>query len=247
MADAEHGPLKSVEGPCSRRSTSNAALVLGLLAAPLVVEAKSAAATPEVRYLSPFSSATGVIRIDAFLQALREQGYIDGTNVVVVPRFANGDYRQLSALAAELVTLKVDVIVALTTPVVRAAERATPTIPIVFTLVSDPVHLGFVASLARPGGNLTGHTDITADLVQKRLALLKEVVPQLTRVGFVEGWAFVGPFACSGTRRRSSGPSNVNASPPGGFWAVAPTAAERCCCSAPAWPSSASSAQKSRA
>ena len=156
-------------------------LALGLLVAPLATEAQQAPAAPRIGYLATFSSSAG--GIDAFRDALREHGYIDGRNVVVEPRFADGHYERLPALAAELVRLKVDVMVAVSTPVALAAQRATATIPIVFTFSSDPVRNGFVASLARPGGNLTGLTDITADLIQKRLALLKDLVPRVTRVG----------------------------------------------------------------
>jgi putative ABC transport system substrate-binding protein len=158
---------------------------LALLAAPLAVEAQPAT-LPKIGYLSPFSSSGSLVRIEPFLDGLREHGYLDGTNVVVVPRFANQDYQQLPTLAAELVRLRVAVLVALTTPVARVAQRATATIPIVFILVSDPVRTGLVTSLARPGGNLTGQTDITTDLVQKRLALLKEVVPRVSRVGVLK-------------------------------------------------------------
>ena len=155
---------------------------LALLTAPLAAQAQPAT-LPKIGYLSPFSSSGSLVSIESFRGGLRELGYLDGTNVVVVPRFANQDYDQLPALAAELVRLRVAVLVALTTPVARVAQRATTTIPIVFIFVSDPVRTGLVTSLARPGGNLTGQTDITTDLVQKRLALLKAVVPRVSRVG----------------------------------------------------------------
>ena len=141
---------------------------------------------PKIGFLSPWASSSEAFGLDAFRDALREHGYTDGTNIVIIPRFANEDYHQLPSLATELVKLKVDVIVAVTTPVAQAAQRATTTIPIVFAYVSDAVRTGLVASLARPGGNLTGHSDITTDLVQKRLALLKDVVPGATRVGVLE-------------------------------------------------------------
>jgi putative ABC transport system substrate-binding protein len=163
---------------------------LGLLAAPLAAEAE--ATVPKIGYLSPWSSSNNPLSLNAFRDALHEHGYVDGTNVVVVPRFADEDYQRLPALVAELVKLKVDVIVALTTPVARVAQQATATIPIVFTYVSDAVRTGLVASLARPGGNLTGYSDITADLVQKRLALLHEVVPRVTRVGVLKNPANPG-------------------------------------------------------
>jgi len=156
-------------------------LALGIILAPLATDAQQATPTPKIGYLASFSSTGG--GIDAFRDALREHGYIDGKNVVVEPRFAEGHYDRLPALAAELVRLKVDVIVAVTTPAAVVAQRTTATIPIVFTFSSDPVRNGLVASLARPGGNLTGLTDITAELVQRRLALLKDLAPRVTRVG----------------------------------------------------------------
>jgi putative tryptophan/tyrosine transport system substrate-binding protein len=167
-----------------RRSFLGGALVV--LAVPRAGGTQAAAPVPKIGYLSPWSSSNDPSRLDAFRVALREEGYVDGTNVVVLPRFADEDSRRLPALAAELVQLKVDAIVALTTPVARVAQRATATIPIVFTYVSDAVRTGLVASLARPGGNLTGYSDVTADLVQKRLALLKEAVPRMTRVGVLK-------------------------------------------------------------
>jgi putative ABC transport system substrate-binding protein len=168
------------------RFAALAVLVLTSLAALFAAEAQQAATVPKIGYLSPWSSSSDPFHLDAFLEALREQGYVDGTNVVVIPRFADEDSRRLPGLAAELVQLKVDAIVALTTQVARVAQQATATIPIVFTYVSDAVRTGLVASLARPGGNLTGYSDVTADLVQKRLALLKEVVPRVTRIGVLK-------------------------------------------------------------
>jgi len=156
-------------------------LALSFILAPLAAAAQQARAAPKIGYLATFSTSGG--GIEAFRDALREQGYLDGTNVAVEARFADGHYDRLPALAAELVRLKVDVIVAVTTPAALVAQRATATIPIVFTFSSDPVRNGLVASLARPGGNLTGLTDITAELVQKRLALLKDLAPRVTRVG----------------------------------------------------------------
>src|SRR5215470_5754093 len=165
------------------------AFVTGLgatLAAPLAAEGQPAAAVPKIGFLSPWASSSDAFSLDGFRDALREHGYTDGTNIVIIPRFANEDYHRLPSLAVELVRLKVDVIVALTTPVAREAQRTTATIPIVFAYVSDAVRTGLVTSLARPGGNLTGYSDVTADLVRKRLALLKDVVPGATRVGVLE-------------------------------------------------------------
>jgi len=156
------------------------------IAGPSAIEAQPAGATPRIGYFCPWSMTSDPVRLDAFRDALRELGYVDGKNITLIPRFANEDYQRLPALAAEFVSMKVDVIVALTTPVAGEAQRATATIPIVFTYASDPVRTGLVTSLAKPGGNITGYSDITADLVQKRLALLKEVIPTVTRVGVLE-------------------------------------------------------------
>jgi putative ABC transport system substrate-binding protein len=119
---------------------------------------------------------------DGFINGLRALGYADGRNVVLDDRDADGRIDRLPALAAELVALKVDVIVAPSTPAAQAAKQATTTIPIVFAGAAEPVTDGLVVSLARPGGNLTGLSNVSADLVGKRLELLKQAVPKLTRV-----------------------------------------------------------------
>ena len=157
-------------------------LAVSFLVAALDAGAQQTAAIPRIGYLTPSSRPGGTIAINAFRDGLREHGYIDGSNVVIEPRFADG-YERVPVLLAELLNLKVDVLVVATTPVALAAHRATSTVPIVFAPVSDPVGSGLVASLARPGGNVTGYSDIAADLAQKRLALLSEVVPRMSRVG----------------------------------------------------------------
>jgi putative ABC transport system substrate-binding protein len=119
---------------------------------------------------------------DAFRHELRELGWEEGRNVILEVRRAPGRYDLLDNLAAELVRLRVDVLVADSTPAALAAKRATRTIPIVLALVSDPVGTGLVASLARPGGNITGMSIMNPDLARKRLELLKEVAPTVTRV-----------------------------------------------------------------
>lgn len=118
----------------------------------------------------------------AFRQRLRDAGYVEGRDVVIEWRSANGDYGRLPQLAADLVERKVDVIVADTTPAIRAAQGATSTIPIVMAIVADPVGDGLVASLSQPGGNVTGLSIMLAELSAKRLQLLKEAAPSLTRV-----------------------------------------------------------------
>jgi putative tryptophan/tyrosine transport system substrate-binding protein len=157
-------------------------LALALFAAPLAADAQQSAAIPRIGYLAPSSRLGGTAGIDAFRDGLREHGYIDGTNVVIEPRFADG-YERVPALLAELLNLRVDVLVVATTPVALAAQRATRTVPIVFAPVSDPVGSGLVINLATPGGNIIGYSDISADLAQKRLVMLSEVVPRMSRVG----------------------------------------------------------------
>ena len=124
-------------------------------------------------------------REEAFLKGLRELGYIEGQNLVIDWRFAKGREDRLPELAAELVRLKVDVIIAAGGQASQVAKRATTTIPIVIGQVGDPVQQGLVASLARPGGNITGLSNINPDLAGKRLELLKEAVPKVSRVVFL--------------------------------------------------------------
>ena len=124
--------------------------------------------------------------LDALQDGLRKQGYSVGVNLDIEARYADDHYERLPGLASELVRRKVDVLFALTTPAAVAARDATSSIPIVFSLVSDPVRIGLIGALAHPGGNVTGVTDITVDLIAKRLALLKEAIPGLIRVGVLE-------------------------------------------------------------
>ena len=135
---------------------------------------------PRIGYLAR-GSGLG-LHDDAFRQGLRDLGYVEGKNVVTEQRAANGKEDQLPGLAADLVRLKVEVIVALHPRAARAAMNATKTIPIVFRSSGDPVAQGFIASLARPGGNMTGVTSISTELYGKRLELLKEVLPKASRV-----------------------------------------------------------------
>ena len=123
---------------------------------------------------------------EAFRQGLRELGYVEGQNIAIEHRAPDWKYERLPALAAELVRLKVDVIVAASPPATEAAQQATSTIPIVFTVSGDPVAEGFVASLARPGGNLTGLATISPELVGKQLEMLKAVAPKVSRVAVLQ-------------------------------------------------------------
>jgi putative ABC transport system substrate-binding protein len=152
---------------------------LALLAAPDGARAQPAKPVRRIGVLATASSASDP-RIEALRHGLRELGYVEGQGIAIEYRLGSED--RLPALAAELVHLKVEVIVALTTTDVEAARQATSTIPIVFGGASDPVASGFVGSLARPGGNITGASNVFAQLGAKRLELLKETLPEVTRV-----------------------------------------------------------------
>jgi putative ABC transport system substrate-binding protein len=155
-----------------------------LLAAPLGAGAQSAGKVARIGYLSPRSLESPETRasLDAFRQGLRERGYVEGQNIIIEYRWADGKIERLPTLATELARLKVDLIVAIATPGARAARQATTTIPIIAPNMGDPVRDGLVASLARPGGNLTGSTFLGPELVPKRLGLLKEALPAVCRV-----------------------------------------------------------------
>jgi putative tryptophan/tyrosine transport system substrate-binding protein len=145
-------------------------------------EAQQATKIPPIGYLTGTSLSTNAARNEAFRQGLRELGYVEGKNIVIEWRSAEGKLDRLPALAAELVRLKVDVIVTGGPPATRAAKEATATIPIVMAQDIDPVASGFVASLPRPGGNITGLSTLGPEIGGKRLELLKEIVPRLARV-----------------------------------------------------------------
>jgi putative ABC transport system substrate-binding protein len=148
---------------------------------PLAARAQQSAKVPRVGFLF-YGSPGPAPEVDAFRQGLRELGYIEGQNITVEYRFAGGRVEQLPELAAELVRLKLDVIVTPTTAASVAAKQATSTIPIVIAGVADAIGAGLVADFARPGGNITGLTSISAELGGKRLELLKGVVPNASRV-----------------------------------------------------------------
>jgi len=164
------------------------AVVLLLLAAPLATAtAQPPEKVPRVGYLSPGSPSEPFRqrRFEAFRQGLRELGYVEGQNIAIESRWAEGKYDRYPALAADLVRLKVDVIVAVGGRASEVAKHATRTIPIVMSVVIDPLGSGLVASLARPGGNVTGISLMTPDLVGKQLEVLKEVVPKVSRVALL--------------------------------------------------------------
>src|SRR5262249_26007015 len=173
------------------------ALTLGVLAAPLPADAQPAGKVRRIGFLTmaspPESSAESAARVAAFRQGLREFGWIEGQNIAIEYRWAAGRQDLLPALAAELVRLRVDLIVAGSNPVVRAAKQAPPTIPSGMPLAADVVETGLVASLARPGGNITGRSDSAIDLDGKLLELLKETLPQVTRIAIL--WDASDPYS----------------------------------------------------
>src|SRR5712692_11981880 len=168
------------------RRTFLCGVTFGTLCAPLAAEAQQAAKIARIGYLAGNLLAAAPHLPEAFRQGLRDLGYVEGRNVVIEYRSAEGKLERLPALAAELVALKVDVIVAAAgTVAALAARQATRTLPIVFIAVGDPVTTGLVTSLARPGGNFTGLAAFTPELVGKWLELLKQAVPGVSRVAFL--------------------------------------------------------------
>jgi len=157
-------------------------LVIFFVANVSVAQAQQPANIPRIGLLGGGSAAANAGRIEAFRQGLRELGYVEGKNIVIEYRWAEGKLDRLPALAAELVRLKVDIMVSAGPTVTRVAKEATATIPIVMGFDDDPVGSGFVASLARPGGNITGLSALSPELSGKQLELLKEIVPRLSRV-----------------------------------------------------------------
>ena len=165
-----------------------------LLALGVTAEAQQPKKVPRIGYLSSFDPASESARAEAIRLALRELGYIEGQNIAIEYRYAEGKPDRFPELAAELVRLKVDIILAQVAGLIRAAKNATKTIPIVMVgSPNDPVEAGLIESLARPGGNVTGLTHISRELGGKRLELLKEAVPKLARVAVLYEPAISGP------------------------------------------------------
>src|SRR6266436_2205888 len=163
-----------------RRTTAGLSIILALsiLVAPVVAAAQQPTKVYRIGRLSPgLPPSQPSPSMEAFRQRLRELGYVEGQNLVIEWRWAEGREERLPELAAELVRLKVDVIVAPGTAAIFAAQHATPTIPIVMTGANDPAGQGLVASLAHPGGNTTGLSNLGVELPGKRLEILKETVP----------------------------------------------------------------------
>jgi putative tryptophan/tyrosine transport system substrate-binding protein len=158
------------------------AVLVGAMVFALCVsaDAQQGSKPHRIGYLSSYGGPEP--RFEAFERGLRELGYVEGKNLLVDRRFANANAKLLRSFAEELVGLKVDVIFTSTTPAIQVVKKATSTIPIVMISAADPVDAGLVSSLARPEGNVTGLTSISADLYGKRLDLLKEIIPQLSRV-----------------------------------------------------------------
>ena len=155
---------------------------LGLLAAARAGEAQQAAKAFRVGYLASASAITEKVAVEAFREELQRQGWVDGVNLVMTYRFADGDAARLGALAQELVGANLHVLVTRATPATHAAQRLAGPLPIVMIGVGDPVGSGFVRSLARPGGNITGTSFVGPELAAKNLELLKEVAPRSSRV-----------------------------------------------------------------
>ncbi len=160
-------------------------LALGLLAAAPAADAQQSVKVPRIGLLYPGTSAMAAENLAAFRQGLRDLGYVEGQSIVIESRYAEGRPDRLPALAAELVRLNVHILVPSGTRSIRAATQATRTLPIVVPFTSDLVGTGLVASLARPGGNITGLTAMSPELTGKRLEMLKEVVPRVLRVAIL--------------------------------------------------------------
>jgi putative ABC transport system substrate-binding protein len=158
------------------------AMTFAILAFTLPAFAQQTGKIPRIGYLDAVSRSFGAARSEAFRQGLRALGYVEGKNIVTEYRYAEGKRGRLPALAEELVRLKVDVIITAGASATRAAKKATSTIPIVMAQDSDPVGKGVVASLARPGGNITGLSTLAPEISAKQLDLLKEIIPGLSRV-----------------------------------------------------------------
>jgi ABC-type uncharacterized transport system substrate-binding protein len=162
-------------------------ITVGLLAAPVAVVGQQVPGLPRIGFLAPasLSDPRVPLLVQAFRQGLLEFGYVEGQNIAFEFRWAEGQYDRLPSLAAELVRLNVNVIVAGGPPAIQAAKQATQTTPIVMAAVADPVATGFVASLGRPGGNITGISNMMPELVGKQLELLKGMFPKVSRVALL--------------------------------------------------------------
>ena len=182
-------------------------LTAGLLVAPLAAKAQQARRVPKIGVLT-LSIASSMAAFEGFRQGLLDHGYVEGQNIVLELRFAQGRRERLAAMAAELVQMKVDIIVTESTLAAQAAKDASEMIPIVMAVTGDPVGAGLVASLARPGGRVTGLSVLSPELSGKRLQLLKEVTPNAMRVAVIWNSTYptaAGYFAETRAAARSMG------------------------------------------
>ena len=160
-----------------------------VLAWPLAVRAQPMAKVWHVGMLETTAATLNATNLDAFKQALRQLGYIEGQNLIVEYRSGDGHIERFPQLAAELVRLNVDIIITRGTPAALAAKKATATIPIVMAAIREPVETGMVASLARPGGNVTGLSAFVTELTAKRIEIMREIIPQLSRMALIDNMA----------------------------------------------------------
>src|SRR5215470_12077715 len=189
VASVERQAIRGREG-AMKTETTVVILCAMLLALGVPARAQQPKKVPRIGWLG--AARTSSSRIEAFRQGLHELGYAEGKNIFIEYLYAEGKLDRLPALAAELVRLKVDVIVTASSQATRSAKQATSTIPIVMTFDDDPVGSGFVASLARPGGNITGLSTLFPEMSGKQLELLKEIVPKLSRVAVLGNVTSVG-------------------------------------------------------
>ena len=187
-----------------------------LLTTVAVAEAQQARKVPRIGFLDPTSRAVSEARIEAFRQGLRKFGYTEGKTIAIDYRFAEGRSERLHDLAIELVHLNVDIIIARAIPGAVAAEQATTAIPIVFVGVADAVAARLIASLAHPGGNITGLTSLAPELSGKRLELLKETFPKVSRVAVLRNPSNPGDPILWNETQAASQSSWVATSIPGG-------------------------------
>jgi putative ABC transport system substrate-binding protein len=185
-------------------------LTLAMLVAPPTAAAQPPATIPRIGYLAGSSLTALAARIEAFRQGLRDLGYVEGDTIVIEWRSAEGHFEHLRALAAELVRLKVDLLVSPGPTVTRVLKEATTTIPIVMAQDTDPVRSGFVASLARPGGNITGLATLSPEVGGKHLELLKELVPYLARVAVMGNSTNPGNAEAFSETERAAGAFGVH-------------------------------------
>ena len=185
LSESDNRKSKIEKWPRRRKLVGIVALALTFAMCGAVVEAQQPKKVPRVGYLIGASPSASLARTEAFQQGLRELGHVEGKNIVIESRYAEGKLDRLPKFATELVGLKVDIIVSSGGTPTRAAKEATVTIPVVMAQDNDPVGNGFVVSLARPGGNITGLSSVAPELSGKRLELLKEIVPRLARVAVI--------------------------------------------------------------